>query len=109
MPDIVIARMNRLSAGQPRQLTFLDRKGRPIGDLDFPGVTTDTEPIDQGALAGVDGVPMRPTNKQMPMRTEKVTMVMPTKFPKPMPMKFPKPMTTRSSNWRRKPQEWKLP
>jgi hypothetical protein len=52
MPDAVIARVNRLGAGQPKQLIFLDRKGRPIGDLEFPGV--DSDPTDPGALAGVD-------------------------------------------------------
>ena len=52
MPDTVIARVNRLGAGQPKQLVFKDRHGRLIGDVELPGV--DDEPDTPGDLAGVD-------------------------------------------------------
>ena len=41
MPDTVIARVNLLGKGQPEQLTFLDRKGHPIGDVELTGVGDD--------------------------------------------------------------------
>ena len=40
MPDNVIARVNLLGKDQPEELTFFDRKGRPIGDVELPGVDT---------------------------------------------------------------------
>ena len=52
MPDSVIARVNRLGAGQPKHLTFTDRHGDPIGDLELPGVGD--EPIEPDEPAGVD-------------------------------------------------------
>ena len=38
MPDVVIDRVNELGKDQPEQMVFLDRKGRPIGDVEFTGV-----------------------------------------------------------------------
>ena len=37
-PDTVLARVNTLGAGQPALLTFTDRRNRPIGDVELPGV-----------------------------------------------------------------------
>jgi hypothetical protein len=37
MLDLVIARVNALRSDQPKQLTFTDRHGRLIGDVDIPG------------------------------------------------------------------------
>jgi hypothetical protein len=52
MPDSIIARVNHLGAGQPKQLVFKDRHGRLIGDVELPGV--DDEPTEPDELAGVD-------------------------------------------------------
>jgi hypothetical protein len=41
MPDAVIARVNALGSDQPRQMTFTDRHGRLIGDIEIPGVDSD--------------------------------------------------------------------
>ena len=38
MPDSDIARVNLLGKDQPEELTFYDRRGRPIGDVELPGV-----------------------------------------------------------------------
>jgi hypothetical protein len=38
MPDTVIACVNALGTDQPKQLIFTDRRGRPIGDVEIPGV-----------------------------------------------------------------------
>ena len=45
MPDTVITRVNILGKGQPSQLTFKDRKGRPIGDVELTGVDVQREPL----------------------------------------------------------------
>jgi hypothetical protein len=37
-PDTVIHRVNELGRGQPEELVFFDRKGRPIGDVEITGV-----------------------------------------------------------------------
>ena len=37
-PDNVIARVNTLSSDQPELPIFTDRHGRPIGDVEIPGV-----------------------------------------------------------------------
>jgi hypothetical protein len=36
MPDLVIDRVNTLCRDQPQQMTFTDRHGRLIGDVDIP-------------------------------------------------------------------------
>jgi hypothetical protein len=46
MPDVVIARVNALGIDQPRQMTFTDRHGRLIGDIEIPGVDSDEEQED---------------------------------------------------------------
>ena len=46
MPDTVIARVNELGCGQAEELTFIDRKNRPVGDVPLPGVDS---------ITGVDG------------------------------------------------------
>jgi hypothetical protein len=38
LPDIVINRVNELGKDQPRLMTFTDRHGRLIGDMEIPGV-----------------------------------------------------------------------
>ena len=38
MPDVVIARLNALGQGQPKDLNFLGRKKLPIGELGITGV-----------------------------------------------------------------------
>jgi hypothetical protein len=38
MPDAVINRVNELGKDQPRLMTFTDRHGRLIGDMEIPGV-----------------------------------------------------------------------
>ena len=44
--DAVIDRVNLLGKDQPEQLTFKDRHGRPIGDVELTGVAGDPEPED---------------------------------------------------------------
>jgi hypothetical protein len=39
MPDTVIARVNVLGKDEPEQFVFADQSGRPIGDMELPGVT----------------------------------------------------------------------
>jgi hypothetical protein len=46
MPDIVISRVNALGSNQPRQMTFTDRHGRLIGDIEIRGVDYDEEQED---------------------------------------------------------------
>ena len=46
MPDTVIARVNKLGKDQPTHLTFLDRKGNVIGDVEPPGVGNDNGVVD---------------------------------------------------------------
>jgi hypothetical protein len=46
MPDVVIARVNALGSDQPRQMTFTDRHGRLIGDIEIPRVDSDEEQED---------------------------------------------------------------
>ena len=53
MPDTVIARVNILVGNQPKLLTFTDRHGHIIGDVETPGVGADS---DEGGVKfpGVD-------------------------------------------------------
>jgi hypothetical protein len=46
MPDVVIARVNALGSDKPRQMNFIDRHGRLIGDIEIPGVDYDEEQED---------------------------------------------------------------
>jgi hypothetical protein len=41
IPDVVITRVNALGSDQPRQMTFTDRHGRLIGDIEIPGVDSE--------------------------------------------------------------------
>ena len=43
MPDLVIARVNELGSNQPALMTFTDRHGRLVGDLEIPGVPPDDD------------------------------------------------------------------
>ena len=43
IPDIVIDRVNTLGTGQPEILTYTDRHGRLIGDIEIPGVDPDDD------------------------------------------------------------------
>jgi hypothetical protein len=43
MPGVVIARVNALGSDQPSQMTFTDKHGRLIGDIEIPGVDSDEE------------------------------------------------------------------
>jgi hypothetical protein len=56
MPDVVIARVNALGSDQPHQMTFADRHGRLIGDIEIPGVDSDKEQEDrlQGVAPVID-------------------------------------------------------
>ena len=48
IPDVVIARVNALGMDQPEMLTFTDRQGRPIGDIEITGVdAADVRPLDE--------------------------------------------------------------
>jgi hypothetical protein len=62
MPDTVIAHVNALGTDQPDQLIFTDRRGRPIGDVEIPGVMDFEEEDNNNAVmpvldpVGIDGV-----------------------------------------------------
>jgi hypothetical protein len=62
MPDTVIARVNALGTDQPEQLIFTDQRGRPIGDVEIPGVMDFEEEDNDNAEmpvldpAGIGGV-----------------------------------------------------
>jgi hypothetical protein len=51
MPDLVIDRVSALGRDQPQQMTFTDRHGRLIGDVEIPGVDDQEENDDH--LPGV--------------------------------------------------------
>jgi hypothetical protein len=51
MPDLVIDRVNALGRDQPQHMTFTDRHGHPIGDVEIPGV--DDQEEDDARLSGV--------------------------------------------------------
>jgi hypothetical protein len=51
MPDIVIYQVNALGRDHPQQMTFTDRHGCLIGDVEIPGV--DAEEDDDDHLPGV--------------------------------------------------------
>jgi hypothetical protein len=50
--DLVIARVHELGSDQPEQLTFTDRHGRLIGDVEIPGM--DSDAIGDIEIPGVD-------------------------------------------------------
>jgi hypothetical protein len=51
MHDIIIDRVNALCRYQPQHLTFTDRHGRLVGDIEIPGVDADED--DDDPLPGV--------------------------------------------------------
>ena len=51
MPDTVITRVNALGSDQPEQFVFIDRRGRPIGDVEIQGV--DPSDADHIEIPGV--------------------------------------------------------
>jgi hypothetical protein len=54
LPDVVINRGNELGKDQPRLMTFTDRHGRLIGDMEIPGV--DSAEDEDDYLPGVSSV-----------------------------------------------------
>jgi hypothetical protein len=54
LPDVVINRVNELGKDQPHLVTFTDRHGRLIGDMEIPGV--DSTKDEDGYFPGVDPV-----------------------------------------------------
>jgi hypothetical protein len=46
MPDLLIDRVNSLVRDPPQQMTFIDRHGRLIGDVEIPGVDDQEEDED---------------------------------------------------------------
>ena len=64
MPDTVITRVNALGSDQAEQLIFTDRRGRPIGDVEIPGVhSSDTDHI---KIIGVDASDIEVDNIDIP-------------------------------------------
>jgi hypothetical protein len=45
MPDLVITRVNVLGSEQPELLTFTDRHGRLVGDVEIPGTVNNSESV----------------------------------------------------------------
>jgi hypothetical protein len=54
LPDVVINRVNELGKYQPRMMTFMDRHGRLIGDMEIPGVDSTEDEDDY--FSGVTSV-----------------------------------------------------
>jgi hypothetical protein len=54
MPDLVIDRVNALCRDQPQHMTFTNRHGRLIGDIEIPGV--DDQEEDDDHIPGVVSV-----------------------------------------------------
>ena len=52
IPDVVIALVNSLGTGQPKQLIFTNRHGRLIGNIKIQGVDSDAD--DDDKTPGVD-------------------------------------------------------
>jgi hypothetical protein len=46
MPDLVITRFNTLGSDHPQQMTFTDRHGHLIRDIEIPGVDANKEDDD---------------------------------------------------------------
>jgi hypothetical protein len=51
MPDLVLNRVNALGSDQPQHMTFTDRHGSLIGDIEIPGMDADED--DDDPLPGV--------------------------------------------------------
>ena len=64
MPDTVITRVNTLGSDQPEQLVFTDRRGRPISDVEIPGVATSN--VDHIKISGVDASDIEVKNIEIP-------------------------------------------
>jgi hypothetical protein len=45
MPDLVITRVNALGSEYPQQMTFTDRHGRLIRDIEIPGADANEDPL----------------------------------------------------------------
>ena len=50
MPDLVIALVNELGSNQQLLMTFTDRHGRLVGDLEIPGVPPDEDDDEEQQL-----------------------------------------------------------
>jgi hypothetical protein len=46
IPDLVIDQVNALCCNQPQQMTFTDRHGRLVGDVEIPGVDAEEDDYD---------------------------------------------------------------
>ena len=64
MSDTFITRVNALGSDQPEELIFTDRRGRPIGDVEIPGV--DTSNADHIEIPGVDASDIDVKNIEIP-------------------------------------------
>ena len=64
MPDTVITCIKDLGSYQPDQLMFTDRCGRPIGDVEIPGV--DTSNANHVEIPGVDASDIDVDNIEIP-------------------------------------------
>ena len=56
IPDVVIARVNSLGTGQPKQLNLTNRHVRLIRDIEIQGVDSDADDNDE--IPGVDPDPV---------------------------------------------------
>ena len=64
VPDTLITRVNALGSDQPEQFIFTDRRVRPIGDVEIPGV--DTSNADHIKIPGVDASDIDVDNIDIP-------------------------------------------
>ena len=64
MPNTVITRVNALGINQPEQLIFTDRRERPIGDVEIPGVYTSN--ANHIEIPGVDASDIDVDNIKIP-------------------------------------------
>ena len=61
MPDTVIHRVEALAKGEPELLTFTDRKGRPVGEVELTGVDGNETPSQNLIQESISQIPTEPT------------------------------------------------
>ena len=64
MPDTVIHRVEALAKGEPELLTFTDRKGCPIGEVELTGVDGNETPSQNLIQESISQNPTEPTTEQ---------------------------------------------
>jgi hypothetical protein len=95
MPDAIVARVNELGKDQPEQLIFTNRHGRPIRDVETPGVDVDV--ANDAQFPGVDPVipgdieiPGVDVESEAPQTRKRLrSMILPSQLPIRLPSRQP--------------------